>query len=300
MLFRQIFAVLSWVEANFAHVKTIMAIVLLALNFSNADYLFSHKADYKASLDELQKMLPAAADKKEKAEVCWRISRVFLMLGDAAEGKEAKRSLYAQGISAADQGIAADPSNYKCYMWRSANRGRDCQTRPLPQQAAASGQILSDLETILDKLGRTDYSEAWEALSQVYIPHPLKSDDAGISYAYMAALKIPNDEIRISTLIWLASLLYDRNKDAADREKIIKSNRDKFAAPAKSNTAKYAFIEGNARVPWLGSSSEVLSDREEARAIIRYAESKYNSRPDKTPVDRQDYTELTKLKDKWN
>lgn len=277
-----------------------MAIVLLALNFSNADYLFSHKADYKASLDELQKMLPAATDSKEKAEVYWRLARAYLMLGDAAEGKDAKRSLFAQGIAAADQGIAADPSNYKCYMWRSANRGRDCQTRPLPQQAAASSQILSDLETILDKLGRTDYSEAWEALSQVYIPHPLKSDDAGISYAYMAALKIPKDEIRISTLLWLANLLYDRNKDAADREKMIKSNREKYAAGAKSNTAKYAYFEGNASVPWLDSSQKVLSDREEARAIIRYAESKYNSRTEKTPVDRQDYMELVKIKNKWN
>ena len=69
-----------------------MAIALLALNFSSADYLFSHNSDHKACLEELQKMLPAASDNKEKAEVCWRLSRVYLMLGDALDDKEDKRS----------------------------------------------------------------------------------------------------------------------------------------------------------------------------------------------------------------
>lgn len=300
MHFRQNMSPQKRVNLNFAPIMKILAIALLALNFTNADYMFSHKADYKACLDELQTMLPAAADNKEKAEVCWRLSRVYLMLGDAADDKDAKRSLYAKGIAAADAGISANTSSYKCFMWRSANRGRDCQTRPLPQQAAASGQILDDLERILNQLGRTDYSEAWEALSQVYIAHPLKSDDAGISYAYRAALTIPKDELRLSTLMWLASLLYDRNDDADDREKDSKDNRDKFAAPAKTNTAKYAYYEGNASLPWLSSSSAQLSDREEAKAIIRYAESKYNACADKTPVDKQDYAELIKLKNKWN
>jgi hypothetical protein len=278
----------------------ILAIALLTLNFTSADNLFSHKADYKACLAELQTMLPAASDNNEKAEVCWRLARVYLLLGDAASDKETKQSLYAEGMAAANEGIAANPSSYQCYMWRSANRGRDCQMRPLPQQAAASSQILSDLEQILDRLGKTAYSEAWEALSQLYIAHPLKSDDAGISYAYRAALTIPKDEIRISTLMWLATVLYDRDDDADDRAKTIKANREKFAASAKSNTAKYAYYEGNATLPWLTSSSAQLSDREEARAILRYAESKYNAKVDKTPVDRQDYTELIKLKNKWN
>lgn len=288
------------VRLNFAPIMKILAIALLALNFNNADYLFSHKADYKACLAELQTMLPAASDNKEKAEVCWRLARVYLMLGDAASDRDTKRSLYAEGISAANDGISADPSSYQCFMWRSANRGRDCQTRPLPQQAAASGQILDDLEQILDKLGRTGCSEAWEALSQVYIAHPLKSDDAGISYAYRAALTIPKDELRISTLMWLATVLYDRNDSAADRANTIKANKDKFAASAKTNTAKYAYYEGNATLPWLTSSSAQLSDREEAKAILRYAESKYNACADKTPIDKQDYSELTKLKNKWN
>ena len=278
----------------------ILAIALLALNFSNADYLFSHKADYQACCDELQKMMPAASDNKDKAEVCWRLARVYLMLGDAAADKETKRSIYSKGIAYADQGIAADPSNEKCYMWRSANRGRDCQTRPLPQQAAASVQILSDLERILDQLGRKNYSEAWEALSQVYMAHPLKSDDAGISYAYMAALNIPKDELRISTLCYLASLLYDRDSDAADREKKANDNRSKFSSSTKSNTAKYAYFEGTSSVPWLASPSVQVSDRDEALAILRYAEAKYNACTDKTPVDRKDYSELIKLKNKWN
>ena len=276
-----------------------MAIALIALNFANADFLFSHKADYGACFEELQKMLPSASDNKETAEVCWRLARVCLMLGDAAKDRESKRNLYAQGIAAADQGIAANPSNHKCYMWRSANRGRDCQTRPLPQQAAAAGQILSDLEKILDQLGRTDYSEAWEALSQVYISHPLKPDDAGISYAYRAAMTIPKDELRLSTLIWLASLLHDRDDDVSERSKTVKSNRDKYSSAQKSNTTKYAYYEGNASVPWLSSATQV-SDKEEARAILRYAESKYNACTDKTPVDRNDYLELLKLKNKWN
>ena len=277
-----------------------MAIALLALNFSSADYLFSHNSDHKACLEELQKMLPAASDNKEKAEVCWRLSRVYLMLGDALDDKEDKRSLYAKGIAAADEGIAANPACHQCYMWRSANRGRDCQTRSLAQQATVAGPIMADLEKIVDQLGQTGYSEAWEALSQVYIAHPLKSNDAGISYAYMAARTIPKNELRISTLMWLASLLYDRNDDASDREKTAKSNRDKFAATTKSNSVKYTFYEGTSTFPWQTNSSTQLSDRDEARAILRYAESIYNARTDKTVIDKRDYKELLKYKDKWN
>ena len=278
-------------------------ILALALQFANVDRDFVRTADYAACRDTLLNMLPQAAPGDEKAEVLWRLSRAWLMLGESAAYKDAKRSCFAEGIRYAESAIAENPSNPQGYMWHCANTGRDCQTRNVMDQAAAVPKMTADLTTILDKLGRTDCSEAWQALSEIYWAHPFKSSDSAVNFARKAALTIPSGELRIATLVHLAKLLHKRNWSAAKRSESAASNAGKFAAPGQSNIERYASFNGapepQLACPWNPVAYTALSDREEALAIIAYAQRIYRRCSAPTPIDKNDMKELNKLLKQW-
>lgn len=277
--------------------------LFLAIQFAQVDRDFAVRADYAGCRDTLLAMLPQAAPGAEKAEVLWRLSRAWLMLGDAALSKEEKRSCFAEGIKYADDCIAEDPSNPEGYLWHCGNIGRDCQTRKLMDQAAVVPKMNADLTTVLDKLGRTDNSQAWQALSAIYWAHPFKSSDAAINYARMATLTIPADELRIGTLTNLAEMLYKRNWSAKKRAYEAESNRSRFAARAKSNIDKYACFDGASEkelaAPWLPEGYTALSDREEARSIAAHAQRIFRNCKTPSPVDKSDIKILNNLLKQW-
>lgn len=277
--------------------------LFLTLQFTNVDRVFVQKADYAACRDTLMEMLPQAAPGREKAEVLWRISRAWLMIGDNAPSKEEKRNCYAEGIKYADACIAEDPANPEGYLWHCGNIGRDCQTRSLMEQAAVVSKMSADLTTVLDKLGHTDNSQAWQALSAIYWAHPFKSSDAAINFARKAALTIPRGEMRIGTLTNLAELLYKRNWTAKRRASEAETDRSKFAATAKSNIDKYSYFDGASEemlaAPWNPVAYTALSDREEALAIAAYAQRIYRECSTHTPVDKNDLKILNNLLKQW-
>lgn len=269
----------------------LLLIPMLLLQFTAVDKEF-RDAKYAACEESLQQMLPEAAPGHEKAEVLWRLSRVTLMLGDAAPDKESKRALYARGIAYAEQGIQEDPGNSECYMWHSGNVGRDCLTRGVTEQAAASVKVAKDLTTILNKLNRADHASAWHALAELYWRHPFKSKDSAINFARRSVVTFPADELRIVTCILLADMLLQRDWSAEKRAAQAKSHASKFAA-GKNNIDKYSYYDGAAeQMPWLIGAIGELSDREEADAVIRYAQRRYDTCKDPSPEDRAQYKDL--------
>lgn len=277
--------------------------LFLTLQFANLDREFTVKADYAANRDALLAILPEATPGPEKAEVLWRLSRAWLMLGDGAATKEEKRNCYAEGIKYADACIAEDPANPEGYLWHCGNIGRDCQTRKLMEQAAVVPKMSADLTTVLDKLGRTDNSQAWQALSAIYWAHPFKSSDAAINFARKAALTIPKDELRIGTLTNLAEMLYKRNWSAKKRAYEAEANRSRFAAKGKSNIDRYAFFDGASEeklsAPWNPAGYTTLTDREEALAITAYAQRIYRDCKAPSPVDKSDIKTLNNILKQW-
>ncbi len=277
--------------------------IMLALQFANLDREFTFKADYAANRDALLAMLPEAAPGAEKAEVLWRLSRAWLMLGDAAATKDEKRNCYAEGIKYADACIAEDPANPEGYLWHCGNIGRDCQTRKLMEQAASVPKMSADLTTVLNKLGHTENSQAWQALSAIYWAHPFKSSDAAINYARKAALTIPAGELRIGTLTNLAEMLYKRNWNAKKRAYEAEANRNKFTAKGKSSIDRYAFFDGASdeklSAPWNPVGYTALSDREEALAITAYAQRIFRDCKTPSPVDKSDIKILNNLLKQW-
>ena len=278
-------------------------LLLIALDFTGVDREFVRTGDYAASRETLLTLLPKAGTDTERAEVFWRLSRTCLMLGETASSKEEKRNCFAQGLSYADSAIAAAPANPEGYMWHCANTGRDCQTRSLMEQAASVPKMTADLTMILETLGRTDCSEAWQALSEIYWAHPFKSDESAVNFARKAAMTIPQGEMRIATLTHLATLLYKRDWSARKRTSASESARRKFADAKAGNIERFSWFNGapaeDLAVPWLPVPFGSLSDREEALAILAHAQRLYAKCTDPTPIDQNDYTNLLDLLKKW-
>lgn len=280
--------------------KLILAVAIL-ISFLSVDRDFRYRCDYAANHDTLVVMLETAFPGKEKAEVYWRLARASLMMGEELQDKEAKREHFNRGIEWAEKGLKEDSSSKECYMWHCANVGRKCQTYSIMDQAAAVPVMTKDLTAILDKFGNTEYSEAWQALSELYYHHPFKSTESAINYARKAAVCIPAGELRISTYKYLAEILYERGWSVRKRSAAAAANAEEFKKGHKSNIEKYSYYDGAITyMPWSVKPFAQMTDKEEAAAIVSYARGLYNSCKDLTPVDKKDYKALEELAEKMN
>jgi len=277
----------------------LLLLASVVVSFFSVDRDFRYKCNYRENNDTLLVMLESAFPGSEKAEVYWRLSRVSLMMGEQEQTKSGKRAHFVKGIEYAEKGMLEDSRNKECYMWHCANIGRDCQTRNIMDQAAAVPKMMKDLTFLLDKMQTVDYSEAWQALSEIYFNHPMKSNDAALSYARKAATCIPSDELRISTYTYLAQLLYKRNSSAKKREAEAAENIVSFNKSYSSNIEKYAYFNGiKVYMPWSIKPYSALSDREEAALIASYARGVFNSCTNPTPIDKEDYNKLIEFTEK--
>ena len=277
--------------------------VILAINFAQLDLNFNRTSDYASDRDELVRLLPDAAPGAEKAGVLWRISRDWLLVGQEESNRESKRACFAEGIRYAEMAIHENPNDPQGYLWHCANLGRDAQTRSTMSQAKIVSKLIADLTTILDRLGRTDCSEAWQALSEIWWAHPFKSSDAAVNFARKAALTIPRDELRITTLTHLADLLYQRNWNAEKRAAEALESSRKMSAAGKSNIEWFSYFDGapaeNLAAPWTDAQIGGISDRDEAKAIAAYAQRIFRECPAPSPIDKNDINILTNLQKKW-
>lgn len=172
-----------------------------ALDYGRADRLFKIDADYDTCRTVLDSLYNESKTDSEKAEVLWRISRVCLVTGKLSEG-----------CKYAEEAIQSDPQNPGGYMWHCACVGTECKTKSIIEQAKSVPIMLKDLDTILETLHRTDYSEAWQAKAEIYYHHPFKSNESAIEFMRRAIATIPADEIRISSSLFLAEILNDKEE----------------------------------------------------------------------------------------
>jgi hypothetical protein len=274
----------------------LMFLAAVVASFISVDRDFKYKCNYKENHDTLLVMLESAFPGSEKSDVLWRLSRVSLMLGEQEESKAAKRVWFKMGMEYAELGLKENSTSKENLMWHCANIGRDCQTRNIMEQAAAVPKMMKDLTAILDKYGNVDYSEAWQALAEIYYNHPMKSDDAAINFTRKAATCIPPDELRISTYTSLAQMLYKRNWSASKKQSAAAENVSLFKGENSSNIEKYSYFDGSRTyMPWSIKPFASMSDREEAAAIVSYATGLYNSCKQLTPLDKSDYKQLVEF-----
>lgn len=303
------FEMFNFAKPKFKIMKRIALLIALiaavpiqaaALDFSKVDEQFK-RGEYTQSNNGLESMLKTASSPSDKAEVYWRLSRNCLIVGQFETTKEGKRNWFNKGIEYASSGIEANPSNPDCYMWHSANVGRECQTHNLMEQASAVPSITADLEKILNTLGLKNYSAAWQALAEMYYAHPFKSTDSAINFARKAATCIPKDELRLTTYEFFARIMAERDWSASKRTSEASKNAGKFAH-GTNNIDRTAFLDGGLgashKPVWATKTLGSMSDREEALAVINYALGLYNSASVHYSYDNEDVKRLNALKSK--
>lgn len=276
---------------------------LAQVDLDKADKLFNTSDNTQDCINYLESVLPQAQKGHERAEVLWRLARAKLIIGQEEPGKEKKREIFGKGLEYATMAIKEDPKNPECYMWHSGNVGRECQTRSITEQVKKLPVIMSDVTTILDDMKMTNFSSAWQTMAEIYMNHPMKSNDEAINFARKAVMTIPEGELRISAYTLLAKLLYERDWNASRRSAYITRNTGRFKESYKSITDKYAYFDGSlgtAHKPaWSSGSLGEMSDREEAKLIVTYVRSKYDACTDKSRFDKTDFKELTSISSKW-
>ncbi|MCQ2412846.1 MAG: hypothetical protein MJ057_07820 [Sphaerochaetaceae bacterium] len=286
----------------------VCALAFAAIDFTDVDTTYDKDLDDQKVYETLKDMLSKATDKKDKAEVLWRLSRVCVDLGDNLDDnqKDAKFAIYEEGENYAIQSIEAYPT-WEAYLWKCSNIGRWGQTKGVLNSLAKAKPMMADLKVITDDFKCVESSEAWYVLAILFdsLPGMFGGDsNAAISYGRVACDTIPANQIYAGTYMDLAEMLYNRNWDAKKRSSEIAKMQKNWNKETKSNYAKYAYYEGakgaDATPLWTNTKLSAMSDRQEALVILKYAKAVYDKASYHTAGDDKKYAELLELIAKWS
>jgi len=266
------------------------------ISIKYADSLLVRASDADRAATFLESLEKQASTEKQKCAIHWRMARVLTVKGEETTDKNLRKAFYQKGTEYASAAVREDPSEPQGYMWHCACIGRECQMKPLLKQAAAVPVMMKDLTFILDTLERTSLSEAWQAMAEIYFHHPFKSTDSAINFMRQALRTIPDEELRLSSYLFMAEMLYERNWSAERRSESITRNASRYGQ-SDSNVENCSYLDGMLgpdHIPvWSARPSGSISDREEASDIIGYAIRLYKKTSDHSPADKKDYNKLT-------
>lgn len=292
----------------------ILSIVALSLPlFASLDFTASDKAFFSDKFQEnktmLEEMLQNAKTAEDKAEVLWRLSRVYVSLGDDLDDneKQEKFKIYEQGELYADQSIEQNP-NPMAYLWKCSNIGRWGQTKGVLDSLQKTKPMLKNLTIMIEDFACYDSSEAWYVMGSMYnqLPGwPISFGDSkkAISYMRLATEYIPSNVIYGNTYKELAIQLWDRDWSRGKRKSEfakIKKNWDKEKNNSIDQFGYYEGYEGENYKPfWSTVTLGSMSDKQEALLLLKYSMAVYNSRTFHTPSDDEDYIEIQELYRDW-
>jgi len=175
------------------------------LDFQTADEQFLYQADFPACRKTLDSCLEKAQSPTEKAEAYWRMARLCHSTEAFTEGREF-----------AEKAIEANPKSPDSYMWHCVCAGWEAKSNgSVVKMAGCVPVMLGDIDTILEKLGRTDYSHAWHAKGEIYFNHPFKSNDTAAEYVRKAIETRSADKATLASYILLYKILATKNKAEA-------------------------------------------------------------------------------------
>lgn len=100
----------------------------------------------------------------------YELSRVFYLLGDAAETKEEKLELYNKGKEYGEKAIKADDDSAWAHFWYMVNLGRIGQTKGVLNSLALVPEIKKEIDRVL-KLD-SEHTGAFDARAMLYYELP--------------------------------------------------------------------------------------------------------------------------------
>ncbi len=270
-----------------------------------ADSLYITK-DHSQAINILEAALETAWRDREKAEIYWRLSRHTLDSGDILYGEGAQEDtllpIYQQAREYADKTIVLAPDMHEGYYWKAASTGRWAKTKGMINalfEAKPMRDLLAKAVEIYPYHG-----ESWYVLGMMYelLPgFPLsfgnkvyavslgrKSLEANRIELATGAAEI----VRYSYYVELANHLWARDWNEAKREREHSKQAEDYYA-ATDILEKNFYYEGVVDI-------EAMSDREEAKNIVRWVIESIEALPDPIPPYISDLKQAKEVLDSWD
>ncbi len=235
-----------------------------------------------------------SATPRQQAELYWRASRETMEMGDQSESRKepvaSTLKVFDEGEAYADKAIAADPGFYLGYYWKTANMGRWGQVKGI-LDSLFRAQPIKDI-LLKDLSLNPEHSDAYFVLGQFYRELPgwplsFGNVDAGVSLGRKAVdlraeqfQKGIEKDNNYNFSTELAKTLYKRNWSAATRVKEQAAKRTRFAS-AKDLLERSFGYEGTVNL-------KNMSDREEAKDLVRWSSSELEKIQTRTASDNKD------------
>lgn len=249
----------------------------------------------------LQTALSQAAADAGRAEIYWRLSRATLNVADS--GFNAKRintdqalKLFEEGEGYADQAIKLAPNNPQGYFWKSSNMGMWGQTKGIFDSLGKAAPMNDNLRLALKQ--DRDFADAFYVLGELFEKLPgwpisfgnvdysvsLGRKNIDLMEAQVASGKMRGHNY--ASYIALANHLWVRNWDARRRERAQTDMKRQYKAK-KDYVEQQYFYEGNVTL-------KNMSDREEARDLLRFVIRELEAKADRTAGNNGDLQEARK------
>ena len=254
--------------------------------------------------DQARELLEAEVDREKdpakKAEIAWRLSRVCMYQGDAAEragaGEKELLPFFEAGEAFGRMAVEADSGNYNGYFWQSGNAGRWGQIKGV-FKALNKAKLMRELLTKAVELN-PEHKGSFYVLGQLYHEVPGRPIGFGnIERAVNLGRRAVDlmereieqgieDEFDYDYYTELAKHLYKRGWSLARRDKMIDQYAPKYRAESDPLTKSF-YYEG-------GIDTPRMTDRDEARMLAQKAIDALEA---KSPLKQSEADDLQEAKD---
>jgi tetratricopeptide (TPR) repeat protein len=294
--------------------KIVLCIVVfsaLCLVFADVSQV-KEKADqmdengsFAAEKDLLLEQVAKTSDRKQRAELYWRLSRAYLNIGEDYKSKGMSKDhllpYYKQGEQYADMAIENDSQNPNGYFWKAVNIGTWGNTKGMIEALGNAGPMKDHLEQAL--LRDPNHADSYFVLCQLFTQAPgwpvsFGNVDYAVSFGRKAVSLLEKDLASGAQSVpqygyytALASALWNRNWDINKR--LNERTKKQREYTAKSNPLeKNSFFECQVTL-------KPMSDRMEAREILQWVIDEIGKIPDKNYFQKKDLAEALKKKAEW-
>jgi tetratricopeptide (TPR) repeat protein len=267
--------------------------------------LMDENGEFVGEKDLLLSEVAKTADRKQRAELYWRMSRAYLNMAEDYKSRGMSKDdvleYYKQGEQYADMAIENDSQNPEGYFWKGVNIGSWGNTKGIIEGLGNAGPMKDHLEQAL--IRDPNHADSYFVLCKLYTAVPgwpvsFGNVDYAVSFGRKAVSLLEKDLAdgtqsvpQYGYYTALAAALWNRNWDTNKR---LNERTNKLRDyTAKSNPLeKNSFFECQV-------SLKPMSDRMEARELIQWVISEIGKISAKNYFQKKDLEEAQKLRAEW-